>query len=186
MSNRRVREARRWVSRVGLNGVDPETVGTELLRIESRDGKIEPAAVVEDARPKDSPLHPIFEWNNAKAGEQWRVHQARNLIRSVRLVEEDPETKAEAPVEVFIHVPETASDEDSGGYRSATSLVQTIDAYTAALSSLDQRVGAAVSAVEDLKRIAEKQPEMEAERLAKIGLAVQALRTADNVVKTLH
>lgn len=181
MSNRRVREARRWVSRYGLNGVSPEVVGEELLRIEERDGKIAAEAVVEEARPESSSLHRIFEWDNGIAGEAWRVHQARNLIRSVRLIEDDAATKKTETLEVFVHVP----DED-GGYRSATSVVKAIDAYTAALSALQQRIGAAVDAVQELKSIADREPEVEAERLAKIALAVQALQTAASAVKTLH
>lgn len=53
----------------------------ELEAIYTRDQALDPHAVVDAARPKDSPLHRYFEWNNGTAAEAWRVHQARQLIR---------------------------------------------------------------------------------------------------------
>lgn len=38
-----------------------------------------------EARAKTSPLHTYFEWDNGKAGEKWREHQASELIRSVKI-----------------------------------------------------------------------------------------------------
>lgn len=47
----------------------------------SRDGVLTPDAVVTDASAEDSPLHPHFEWDNARAAHAYRVDQARELIR---------------------------------------------------------------------------------------------------------
>jgi hypothetical protein len=59
----------------------------ELLQgIYNDRGRLTPALVVEEARPDDSPLHDRFEWDNEVAGEEYRRHQARQLIRSVKVV----------------------------------------------------------------------------------------------------
>ncbi len=89
-------------------GVDAQTAGSELDRIRRRDGTIRPAAVVDEARPEDAPLHPAFEWRDPVAAEQWREHQASTLIRVVRVVPAAPQeprvasvrpvTQAAAPV----------------------------------------------------------------------------------------
>jgi len=51
-----------------------------------------PAAVVADARPKSSPLHGYFTWNDSAAAKEHRLNQARHLIRSVTFVfPEQPE-----------------------------------------------------------------------------------------------
>jgi hypothetical protein len=50
-----------------------------------KDGLIEPLAVIEAARPADSPIHGEFEWDDAKASHEYRLDQARGLIRFVRL-----------------------------------------------------------------------------------------------------
>ncbi|TCT10506.1 hypothetical protein EDC22_1053 [Tepidamorphus gemmatus] len=46
-------------------------------------GELTPEAVVADARHSASPLHPLFEWDEAEAAHQYRLVQARALIRSV-------------------------------------------------------------------------------------------------------
>ena len=56
----------------------------ELTRIAAvNDDTLTPELVVEDARPEESPLHAHFEWDDQLAGEQFRLEQARKLIRSV-------------------------------------------------------------------------------------------------------
>jgi hypothetical protein len=71
-------------------GVDAQTAGSELDRIRRRDGTIRPAAVVDEARPEEAPLHPAFEWRDPVAAEQWREHQASTLIKVVRVVPAAP------------------------------------------------------------------------------------------------
>ena len=71
-------------------GVDAQTAGSELDRIRRRDGTLRPDVVVDEARPKDAPLHPAFEWRDPVAAEQWREHQASTLIKVVRVVPAAP------------------------------------------------------------------------------------------------
>lgn len=68
--------------------VSPQIVGETLAAIEERDGKLEPAAVVEAATPKKSPLHALFEWDNTEAAQLYREKQAAYLIRSIKVVVE--------------------------------------------------------------------------------------------------
>lgn len=58
-----------------------DEVYLELVRIYQRDGILTPDAVVVDAQAKTSPLHPHFEWDNKAAAHQYRLDQARELIR---------------------------------------------------------------------------------------------------------
>lgn len=44
-------------------------------------GMLRPADVVEFAKGKNTALHNQFTWDNTKAAEQWRLHEARMLIR---------------------------------------------------------------------------------------------------------
>lgn len=57
---------------------------TELLAIREQFGQLTPANVVEAAKEEDHPLHSRFEWDDAVAGEKYRLAQARQLIRVVR------------------------------------------------------------------------------------------------------
>lgn len=69
-----------------VGGVDAQTAGEELERIREDRGLLTPGAVVEESRPEDAPLHPVFEWRDPVAAEQWREHQASQLIKRVRVV----------------------------------------------------------------------------------------------------
>ena len=79
-------------------GIDAQTAGSELDRIRRRDGTIKPAAVVDEARPEQAPLHPAFEWRDPVAAEQWREHQASKLIKVVRVVPSAPQEARVASV----------------------------------------------------------------------------------------
>lgn len=74
-----------WQKNVG-RGLEAATVAATVQEIEERDGVCKPQALVEEARPASSPLHPLFDWNDGEAAEQWRTHQARNVINNIRFV----------------------------------------------------------------------------------------------------
>jgi hypothetical protein len=48
-------------------------------------GVVTPEQVVEDARAEDHVLHREFEWDNDEAAHRYRLSQARQLIRSVKV-----------------------------------------------------------------------------------------------------
>lgn len=45
--------------------------------------------IVEKAKPKDSPIHNYFCWDNDIAGEKYRLYQAREMIRKVHVYWKD-------------------------------------------------------------------------------------------------
>jgi hypothetical protein len=51
----------------------------------SQQGAVTPRDVVDSARSTNSPLHPFFEWNDQKAADLFRVEQARNMLRSIKV-----------------------------------------------------------------------------------------------------
>jgi len=61
-------------------------IRNELERIRALHGGILQAYdVLTEARNPDSPLHPMFEWDDQVAAHQYRLDQARALIREVRV-----------------------------------------------------------------------------------------------------
>ena len=42
--------------------------------------------LVNVSRSEDAPMHKAFEWNDAKAGEEWRKQQARTYINHLEIV----------------------------------------------------------------------------------------------------
>lgn len=57
----------------------------ELLAIREEYGVLTPEHVVMAAERPDHPLHGRFTWDNTEAAARWRLHEAANLIRSVKL-----------------------------------------------------------------------------------------------------
>ena len=57
-------------------------IAKELERIcKDAGGVLRPVDVVAEAKKKVSPLHKCFEWNDGKAAQEYRLWQARELIR---------------------------------------------------------------------------------------------------------
>lgn len=85
----------------------------ELKRLAKENGGLlQPEAVVEAARPATSPLHSRFTWDDSIAGQQYRIWQARQLIRvSVEVLAGTNES-----CEVFVSLTPDR-ERESGGYR---------------------------------------------------------------------
>jgi hypothetical protein len=88
---------------------------SELQRIANENsGLLLAEDVVESARDKRSVLHNSFTWDDSEAANQYRLEQARKLIRTtVRWIEIDGDKR---PVRVFVSLTPDR-DEESGGYR---------------------------------------------------------------------
>lgn len=76
----------------------------ERLRIEKQ-GELTPTDVLEDARNNNSPLHSFFEWSDTEAAEQYRLQQARGLIRSVVAIYVDEKSPA-VRTKAYVHINE--------------------------------------------------------------------------------
>lgn len=66
--------------------IDTEILEAELQSIYDKEGELTPSAVVTAAKPKNHPLHSQFTWDDKDAADQFRLEQARGLIRSVKIV----------------------------------------------------------------------------------------------------
>lgn len=62
-----------------------------LREVRERRGLLTPQNVVEEARPEDHPLHSHFEWDDQVAGHEFRIIQARTLIRRVTVTKVTPD-----------------------------------------------------------------------------------------------
>lgn len=94
-----------------LYKVSAEDAGNELERIREKYGTLLPKDVVEESKSEDSVLHSIFEWDNKKAADSWRISQAQALIRNVVVTIEHEEVVCK--VRAFVNSRESASDERS-------------------------------------------------------------------------
>ena len=108
------------------------------------DGLIKPERVVEAARPKSSPIHDQFEWNNTAAAEKYRLLQASELIRvSVEIIDCGG---ASDPVMVRAFTSLTTERGEGGGYRATVQVLsnkqmreQMLDDAIAELKAFEKR-----------------------------------------------
>jgi len=63
------------------------------IKEKSPNGGVQAKDLVDHSRPKKAPLHDQFEWDDAKAGEEWRIQQAR-VMMSVYTIENNPNVRA--------------------------------------------------------------------------------------------
>lgn len=97
-------------------------IATELKRLaQLHGGELQPRIVVDAARDESSVLHDSFTWDDADAGDQWRLQQARHLIRAVVTYEHVGAGEPIA-VRVFTSLSSDRTRED-GGYRLTTAVL---------------------------------------------------------------
>lgn len=101
------------------------TISVELQRIaEANGGVLRPEVVVSEARPADSPLHRHFQWDDDKAADAYRIHQARQLIRVA--VAYSQVGNNQVACRVFVSLTPDR-EEDGGGYRVLSAVLSDED-----------------------------------------------------------
>ena len=64
--------------------VPADTLRDELLRIRAEYGDLTAEAIVYSASSKSSPIHNEFIWDDSEAAHQYRLAQARKLVKYVK------------------------------------------------------------------------------------------------------
>lgn len=103
----------------GLHKTAAQVAGEVCERLNA-EGRLTAADLVEESRPKNAPLHDEFEWDNKLAADEWRKHQARNIINAIVVVNKTPEA---TPVRAFFQV--TAPSK----YEAIQTIIKTPDMY---------------------------------------------------------
>lgn len=85
--------------------VSADVVGKEFEKIEKQYGKLTNDLVLQNAEDEDSPIHELFEWDDAVAGHKYRLTQATQLI--INLAYEPEEQTKPKPVRAYYNVAET-------------------------------------------------------------------------------
>lgn len=146
-----------------------------IQRLYDKDGEVKASTLVATAKPKNSPIHNYFEWDDKIAGHEYRLIQGRKYIRIVTI---ERENKPEQLVHVGAANPETGSRE--GVYKTAPDIVKCPDEFERAISEAITRLSAARRAVDLLERVARAKPDGDerSAMIAQIASAIGKLETA--------
>jgi uncharacterized protein YfiM (DUF2279 family) len=168
-----LRSARQTVA-----GVSAEDALDELTRIHASAG-LSAKAVVDESRPDDAVLHPVFEWDDEVAGERYREHQATTLIRSVRIVV-DPEDATGVTEPAFINVSQAGQP---GVYEPPSTVAESVSYLAMATENAMRELRSAQQALEDLKVIADGRGD---DRATLIVTAIASLGVARDAISKFH
>lgn len=85
-----------------MRGFKAAFVGREIKRLAKKHGSgITAKEVVEESRPKNSPLHKWFTWDDTAAAEHWRRNEATMMLRfCLEIRETDGGQEIEIPIVV--------------------------------------------------------------------------------------
>lgn len=148
--------------------VSAQIVGESLEAIRQQ-GSLTPHLVVQAAEVPGHPLHPCFTWDDTEAAKNWRLNEARGLIRSVRIVTDEQES--------FTAYVSIKTDEGRCYQRSDVA-VKTESELTSALRGLQHQMDGVLASIDDLHRLAgdlvmihkaRRSAEVTAERLKRVA-----------------
>ena len=135
--------------------VNPQRAGEIVLSLGAEEEGAAAVALVEKARPENSPIHDAFTWNDTKAAQERRLGQARYLIAAVVRVTmtSNVDTKVKV-VKAFIHVPSRSGG--AGTYVTPEVLSTDADRLGRALESTLHRFSGALKSLRELAALAPK------------------------------
>ena len=103
---------------------DAQDIGETLEKTRVKNGGLlTPQLVVRAAKPKKSPLHECFEWNDVKAAELYREDRARYVLRHIAVVYADEAAGEQRTVRAFISI----KDDGERIYQSTLVAMQSVD-----------------------------------------------------------
>jgi hypothetical protein len=169
-------------SHIAKSKVDADVALIELERIRIEyGGKLKPVNILKESEPKEAVLHPMFEWRNSVAANEYRLWQARELARSVRV----EIRHADGKTEEFPYYVNIRTDNDEGKkesyYQSTEIAVTRPDEWFSALAAAQAKVSQARKSLDELERIAHGSED--SDRLARLAIAAKALDTAAEALR---
>ena len=101
--------------------VSADIVGAEMERIEARDGQVTSKSLLDAGRPEESVLHSLFEWDDSKAAELYRLRQATEVITHIHIViDEKPNT----PYRAYVNIQESSGQTERGRFINVRSAME--------------------------------------------------------------
>ena len=151
-------------------------------QIYEQTGSVKPSALVEAARPKTSPAHRGFTWDDKKAAHLRRLDEARNWIRVI-VVKASEDEQAER----LVHVPVVVGSDDQsreGEYKPISVVAESPDEYMRARTEVLNKGRAFAQALAELDEAAAKRGK--ADLTAVIAQISRGLDLFERAIETLH
>nr|DAT54754.1 MAG TPA: hypothetical protein [Caudoviricetes sp.] len=105
---------------------DAQKCADEIMEICDKLESATPQEILEKARDSSTELHKCFTWDDTVASEKWRLHEARNIVCNLKIVDKREDKKSEVvPIRVFYKT------DDQSGYKPTKLILKKPDEYKA-------------------------------------------------------
>ncbi len=112
--------------KTGFYKIPAEEVGKHMENLQREKGEVTCENLLDSARPEDSVIHSLYEWDDSAAAEKYRLEQSRkiigNLVRVTVVESSKPEEKK--IVRAFVNVSEQKGVEKAIYIDTETALSQ--------------------------------------------------------------
>lgn len=129
--------------------VSADVAGKEFEKIEKEYGKVTSELLLQNAEPEESPLHGLFEWDDAVAGHKYRLSQATNVIINLAVEVEKEQTPKK--IRAYYNVSE---DEKRGKFINVESAFSNPDTAEIIIKRAYKELVAFTKKYENLKEFA--------------------------------
>lgn len=131
--------------------LDANIVGGVVEQIEDEYGSVTKEIFLEKSRPEDSVTHSLFEWDNDKAAENYRLEQARKTIGNLRIVYSTPK-KEDVPVKAFVNVSDFS---EKAQYRNVEVVLNDEDTRETYLNRIRHELNAFITRNQNIEELAD-------------------------------
>lgn len=138
-------------------------------------GKLTTEMVLKEARKKTSPLFSQFTWDDKKAAYEFRLTEARRLIKRYNVTVTAHENK-------LVHVSSSLS-KGPGEYKTAGTIVKSLSEFERAMTEALSRLESAKQAVETLEKAADGYDD---ERLGLLAVSMRSIEAACAAISKMH
>ena len=138
----------------------------EIIRAKNS-GFLTPGDVVEYAKNPHSELHSKFTWNDGKAAEAYRLHQASAIIRHIKVdIITNPLSEKTVKVSCYVSLPKERRD-DKYGYREIREVLSKDDLKLQYIESVRDEFNSFRKKLANVSEAAEKMGDRLAKQLQK-------------------
>lgn len=113
-----------------------DIVGGVCEQIESENGSVTKEQFLEASRPENAPTHSLFEWDDAKAAEAYRLDTSKRIINCLRVTYINSEQE-ECKVKAFVNVSDFS---EKAKYESVEVILKESDKRSVYLNRIRQEL----------------------------------------------
>lgn len=131
--------------------VSADIVGKHFEKLEKKYGEVNRVNVLDSARPEKSPIHSLFEWDDTKAAENYRLTQASMLICNLDIEVQTEDESKPITCRAFVNTSESVT----GSFVNIQSAFQNEDTKEIVLQRALQELKAFEKKYENLTELSE-------------------------------